>query len=360
MKKILCLIDNLGSGGAQRQMVNLAVLLQEHGYSIEFVVYSQNRFFQYILDEAEIPVIYIEAESYFKRIVRVRNYLLRTAADVVITFLETPGFLACLAKSNRVKWKLITSERSAKESTFVGIRQKIFNYFERYADIKVCNSQNAMQMWKEHYPQYADKLRAIYNPVIIPALAESKELSDGRLRIVIAASYQRLKNPLGVIAAIGLLGEEDRARLSINWYGKYEVTTGNTEIYDEAVKQIKENGLQDTIVLHGETQEIYSIMRSSDVIGLFSTVEGLPNAICEGMMLGKPIIMTRISDYDVLTDGNGILCDSDPESIASAFRRLLALSHDELEEMGKISAEKAKKLFGKESIMKQWMEVIEK
>lgn len=360
MKKILCLIDNLGSGGAQRQLVNLAVLLQEQGYSIEFVVYSQNCFFQYILDKAQIPVTYIEAKSYFKRIVRVRRYLLRTDADVVITFLETPGFLACLAKSNHVKWKLITSELSAKEETFVGIRQKVFNYFERYADIKVCNSQNAMQMWGKYYPQYADKLQVIYNPVIMPTLTECTALNDGKLRIVVAASYQELKNPLGVVEALKLLTAEERGKIRIDWYGSHEVTTGNTTIYDETQRRVKEYDLGDSIRINGEKKEIYSTMMSADVVGLFSTVEGLPNAICEAMALGKPIIITRVSDYTVLTDGNGILCDPDPESIANAFRVLLSLPRRELEEMGNVSSEKAKRLFGKDAIIKQWMEIIER
>lgn len=361
-RRIICLIDNLGSGGAQRQMVNLAVLLKDYGYDVDFVVYADIGFYEPTLVNKGIPIKKLLARSSIERVISVCSYINKKSPDVVIAFLEVPCFLACVSKMLGGRFKVITTERSAKMHTFRNKRNKFFNWFERYSDAKIGNSENAMKLWESNYPKYKEKYGVIYNPVLMPQECNENfnYLRDGTLHLVVAASYQELKNPLGVIAAVDLLGKEDRARLRIDWYGRAEVTIGDTKIYDEAVRRIKENGLQDTIVLHGETQDIYSIMQSSDVVGLFSTVEGLPNAICEGMMLGKPIIMTRVSDYDVLTDGNGILCDPDPESIASAFRRLLALSHEELEEMGKMSAEKAKKLFGKESIIRQWVEVIEK
>lgn len=37
--KILCVIDCLGSGGAQRQLVNLATAFKEKGHEVSFLVY---------------------------------------------------------------------------------------------------------------------------------------------------------------------------------------------------------------------------------------------------------------------------------------------------------------------------------
>ena len=36
MKRILCFIDSLGAGGAQRQLVNLAIGLKKRDYSFFF------------------------------------------------------------------------------------------------------------------------------------------------------------------------------------------------------------------------------------------------------------------------------------------------------------------------------------
>ena len=44
--KILLLIDSLGSGGAQRQMVTLAALLKQRGQEVSFLLYADDGFFQ--------------------------------------------------------------------------------------------------------------------------------------------------------------------------------------------------------------------------------------------------------------------------------------------------------------------------
>lgn len=364
MKKIILFIDNLGSGGAQRQIVNLAVLLKKAGYDASVLVYQDFPFYKHILDENSIPVNLLVSKKYVSRMLNVRKYLNNSCADVVIAFLETPGFIACFSKIFGKKWKLITNELSAKESTFTSRKNKFFNVFERFSDAKICNSKNAMKMWEKYYPEYSDKYSVIYNPVMMPDsfVGSNRDyLSDSKIKLTVAASYQKLKNPLRVIEAANLLSDEQKSKLEINWYGKAEVTTGNTFVYDKAVRMIKEYGLEDCIHLNQETNEIYSIMQSSDAVGLFSTVEGLPNTICEAMTIGRPVVMSRVSDYDVLVTDNGYLCDPESvESIKDALVKLIETPKEELERMGNSSKEKAKELFSSEAIAKQWIQIIER
>lgn len=361
MKKIILFIDNLGSGGAQRQIVNLAILLKKRGYDISVLIYADQPFYKGLLDEQGIPIHLVSAKGYLKRIIKIRKYLRSSAQDVVIAFLETPGFIANISKIGGVRWKLITNELSAKKSTFINKKNRIYNLFERFSDAKVCNSVNALRLWEQHYPQYTDKYCVIYNPVIIPHnnLASIIEKENKRC-LVIAASYQELKNPLGLIEALRNLDIEVRSKLEIHWYGRIEVTIGNTKIYEEACKRIKDYQLQDCIHLHSETNEIYKIMAKSTAVGLLSKVEGLPNTICEAMMLGKPVIMSRVSDYDVLVDGNGFLCDpSSCESIGAALCDFVNASNQQLKVMGEKSRDLAEKYFTPDKIVQQWIDLIE-
>ena len=73
------------------------------------------------------------------------------------------------------------------------------------------------------------------------------------------------------------------------------------------------------------------------------------------MMLGKPVIMTRLSDYYVLVDvSNGFLCDADnTESTKEAFKAVAKLTKTELEEMGMCSKEKALSMFSKKVVLEQ-------
>ncbi len=364
MKKIVLFIDNLGPGGAQRQLVNMGLLLKERGYDVSMMVYYDIPFYKKMLDDANIPVKLIQNDSIFSRIVHTRKALIEARAAVVIAFMETPGFLACLTKCLGGRFKLITNELSAKASTFNSPKNKIYNIFERYSDAKICNSENAMDMWRKHYPQYNEKYGVIYNPVIIPdklLQASPQRRPNEKFRITVAASYQLLKNPLRVIDAVSLLDAEHQNKLDLQWYGKAEVTLGNRGVYEQAQAMVLERGLTHCVHLNQETDQIYTLMKNSDAVGLFSTVEGLPNAICEGMALGKPIIMSRVSDYRTLTEGNGFSCDPhSTESIRDALMQLLDAPAEQLEEMGRNSAQKAEKLFSKKAIIGQWIDLIEK
>ncbi len=363
MKKVIIFINNLGAGGAQRQASNVAVLLKKQGYEVEMLVYQDNPFFKPFLEENGVPVALVKSSKAVERLRSIGRHINRSGCDTVIAFLETPCFVACFAKMWRKKWRLITTERSAKLSTFTLKRNRFFNKFERFADKKIGNSNNAMELWRKYYPQYSNKYGVIYNYISVPneyTSAKHNYLSDGKLHITIAASYQELKNPILVIEALRGMTEEQKARIVIDWYGAIEVTAGFTGTYDKAVALVKEYGLSDVIHLNGETNEIYSKMMQNDVVALFSTVEGLPNAICEAMVIGRPIIMSRVSDYDVLVTDNGVLCDPHSvESVREALVAMLSKSKEELDEMGRRSKQKATELFSAEAITKQWMEVIE-
>ena len=358
-KRILFLSPNLGrgGGGAERQIVTVACLLKETGCEVEFLCYAEGDFYAHILKEKQIPIFWYVLSNPLKRMLAIRQFVRRGHYNAVISFLETPNFLNNFAAIGGKRWKVITGERSAQERTFLSKKGKIFCWFQRFSDYIVCNSENAREMWMEYYPQYGDKLTTIYNSIILqPTTSSYVPKRDSKLHIVVAASYQYLKNAIGVVEALALLNEAERNRICVDWYGKREIALIGTKVYDECLAAIYKYGLQEVIMLHEDTKDIHNRMNEADVVALFSRYEGLPNAICEGMMLGKPIIMTRVSDYKILVDGtNGVLCEWDkPETIKEAFVKVMNLEQEELLQMGEYSRQKAEKLFRRETILQRW------
>lgn len=360
--KIVCLIDNLGSGGAQRQLVNLSILWKKNGHDISFICYNRNYFYESYLLKENIDIIWIDSNNLFQRLIKVRAEIKKNAPDIVVSFMAIPGFIACFSSIGHHKWKLITNELSADKVFLKTYRSKVFKFFERFSNWTVCNSDNAKKMWNQYYPQYSNRISTIYNPVIIPEKeiirAKNHKYSKKRT-IVIAASYRYLKNPIGVVNAIKNLKADTRKNLIIKWYGHAEVTLGDTKAYDETVELIKQYNLENILILHNETENIYKEMAEADAIALFSKLEGLPNVICEGMMLGKPILMSKISDYSVLVDDtNGLLCEVEKyENITDVLEKFLSFSDEELDNMGKNSRKKAIQLFDPQIINKKWEEL---
>lgn len=361
--KVLFLSPNLGreGGGAERQIVTVGCLLKDAGFDVEYLYYADGDFYAPILEEKQIPIKCKLLPNYLKRMFYVRTFIRKGNYDVVISFLETPNFLNNFAAVGGKSWKVITGERSAQKRTFLSRKGKIFCWFQRYADYIVCNSDNAKKLWITYYPQYENKLVTIYNNVTLRSVSSSYiPKRDGRVHIVVAASYQNVKNAIGLVNALALLNEQERGKIHVDWYGKKVIATTGTKEYDDACNAIEKNGLQDVITLHEGTTEIHGRMNEADAVGLFSKYEGLPNAICEGMMLGKPIVMTRVSDYATLIDdSNGFLCDWDSsETIKNALLRLINLRKDELLEKGENSKIRAERLFSENRIIKQWIKLI--
>ena len=362
MKRVLFILDNLGPGGAQRQVVTVARLLKKSGKDVTVMCYGVQDFFAPILKEANIPVVWNTEEKALNRIFKVRRFVRHGGFDVVISFLHTENILNILSSLGGHRWKVICGERSAKEGAFSSMKGRFHGLLMYFSNSIVCNSENARNMWLRHYPNYQAKLKVIYNSVTLNSLNSSyAPLKNGKLNIVIAASYQYLKNPIGLVEGINLLPIEVKNHLKVDWYGRKEVVAGDFRAYNETCALIKKYNLGQVISLNEETNDIHNKMIEADIVALFSWVEGLPNCICEGMTLGKPIIMTKVSDYNILVDkSNGFLCDwNAPETIAKAIEGLVRMEISELRSLGENSKKKAENLFSSEVVLEKWTSVID-
>lgn len=358
MSRILFLAADLCSGGAERQMVTVACLLKKEGYDVTIYCYDEADFYAPILQKAGIPIVWeLELNNYYKRMLNVRRFIRKGKYDAVISFLPTCNFLNDVAAIGGHSWKVITGERSSRESTFTTRRGKFFGWLQRYTDYIVCNSQNACNMWRKYHPDYSGKMKVIYNCVHLGDIQSVYEPKNGdKLHVIVAATYQYLKNPLGLVESLTKMTEEEKSRLVIDWYGRKEIMRGDTKAYDDTAAAVSKNHLEDVLILHPDTNDIANKMNQADLVMLLSKFEGLPNVICEGMLIGKPIIMTRVSDYQTLvSEENGCLCDADnPQTIKEALLKMCDKSCEQLIEMGGKSKEKAVELFSDDHITKQW------
>ena len=154
-----------------------------------------------------------------------------------------------------------------------------------------------------------------------------------------------------------MLSEAQREKLQIDWFGRFVSANGDDSVYRQTAAFVQENGLQETLLLHPETNEIFKYMADADCVGLFSHFEGLPNVICEAMTIGRAVMMTPVSDYNTLiSEENGFLCaDMTATAIADALSRFLQADRRVLTSMGGESARKAQSLFAAESVVSKWL-----
>ena len=352
---------NLNSGGAERQTVAIAKALKEQGCDVTVACYTHGDFYLSNLESSGIRVEWIIEKQYLSRVLRFRKFIRNGEFDAVISLLVTPNIINLLAAVGGKRWKVILGERSAKREFFDSLKAKFIKNMLRYADALVCNSENATTIWKNFAPNNAHKVKCVYN--LLPQYAPSSKyipLREDRVNVVVAASYQPLKNMKRLILALAKLNDEERRRIHVDWYGQINVATYGTMPYDESNALIRENNLESVISLNPPTTQIYELMNAADVVALVSEVEGLPNVICEALMLGKPILMTNVSDYTTLVgNDNGYVCHyDDVDSIINALRKFIALSEDHLLALGRNSHEIYNNKFAPAVIINEWKRLI--
>lgn len=360
--RILFFIDLLGSGGAQRQMVNVAIELKKLDINISFLVYYPDAFYESILAENNIEIHLIHETRPIPRILKIRKYIRNGAFDVVVSFLETPNLIAELAGFPGRKWKLLVGERSSNPKIANSFKLKFLRYMHQFSDAIVANSETNLEMIKKISPFISsNKFHTIYNMVDLEIWKPSENYivrKNGKTNIIIAASHQYLKNSKNLIEALNILSESEKLALSIKWYGAK--STDNS--YAESKSLIDLYNLNEVIEFLPPTNNIAEKINSADCCALFSFYEGLPNIVCEGMALAKPIIATCVSDVPKIVDEElgGFLCATPvAKSIVEVIRKIQQCSNNQLIAMGKHNRESAQFLFDKKKIVNSYLKILQ-
>lgn len=357
MKKILLFTDSLGAGGAQRQLVGLAVLLKQNGYEIKVCTYHNIDFYKSFLDDNEVENDLISgAYNVKKRIWSIVKYFKKECPDCVIAYQETPSLISCVAKLFGCKFRLIVSERNTTQS--IGNNERIRFFFYRLADIIVPNSYAQEDFLISHYTWMKSKLFTITNFVDLNRFSFSPREKRKVPLIVVAASIWPPKNTLGLIRAVKLLKDRNR-KFYIEWYGITEAFSDYLSVCNDLIAQI---GVGDYIKLFPKTKRIQDQYTNCDYFCLPSFYEGTPNVICEAMSCGRPIICSAVCDNSlyVAKDINGFLFDpNNVSSIADAIEGALNVTNEEYQLLCKKSREKAECLLNKNTFLAKYIKIIE-
>lgn len=358
--KILCVIDSLGSGGAQRQLVGLAIAFKEKGNDISFLVYHEQNFFKDSLDKENIPVTSIIEKNYFKRLLKMRKHIRRGNYHVVLSFLEAANFICEIAGLPWRKWKLIVGERSANPAILKSFKLRAYRWFHFLSDYVVANSEKNIELVFKANP-FLDKkkCRVIYNFVDLKLWRSADDYSplrNNKLNLIVVASHSHFKNAKGLIKAVNELNIQEKEILKITWYGKQDIDHS----FEETIHLIDKYSLWNIFKFYPPSDNIIQIMKYADVVGLFSLFEGLPNTLCEGMALGKPIISSAVSDVPKLIaeNVNHAFNPNEPKDIAKSIKNVLSLSKSQLIELGENYKAKAILLFSKEQIVDKYLSLM--
>ena len=353
MKKIICLIEDLNSGGAERQLVGLATLLHKSGHNVEVWTYYPGDFYASQLQEAGVRYRYIaRAQSKMRRISTIVGELRKAQPDTLITYLDTACIVGCVAKIFLPKINLVVSERNTTQRLSMRDRVKFFLY--RWANHIVPNSHAQADFIGQHFPHLLPKLTCITNFVDTDKFTPKRNKTRNTpLSLLTVARVMPQKNVLRYIEAIKCVVDRGH-NIVVDWYGY-----SGDDYYKECVRMIENCGLQDVFLFYPPTTAIVDIYRSHDVFCLPSLYEGYPNVVCEAMSCGLPIICSNVCDNASIVENgiNGFLFN--PLSVNDMADTIeCAIVSSNLDVMSAVNRVKAVSLFAQDVFLQRYLAII--
>ncbi|MDR2905096.1 MAG: glycosyltransferase, partial [Helicobacteraceae bacterium] len=305
-KKIALVTAALNRGGAERQIITLAIGLQKRGAKVCVISYDHGDLDHELISE-NIPVYYCDryARAGFIRYLFVLIMLLNAKkVKIAYSFLTMPNvYLAIAAFFTRVRivWGVRASFMDTKK---YGISARIAEKFEKFfsprAHLIICNSHAGKELCAQRkFPN--KKLVVVENGIDVDRFKYSAEgamkireefkIADNEKIILLPARLDIMKDHKNFFNAAKILLESYDRDLKFICVGG-----GDQNYKNELVKYAENLGILENVIFTNARNDIIDFYSSSSSSSSSSFGEGFSNAIAESMSCGTICAVTDVGD----------------------------------------------------------------
>lgn len=284
-KNLLIIVPTLHQGGYERVAAITAKLMQDY-FNVTLLIFDDKNA-NYDVTGVDVVNINLPSQkskigkvvNLIRRAVTIRNIKNKRKIDIAYSFGDTANLANSLSK--------------AHEKTVTGLRcytdmeaPRHIRLYTRKSDLILSCSREIMAVLEKDYK--FSKTEFIYNPTDIETIDKlgTEEITDypfepGTKVISCMARDNYIKGIWHLIKAFSIVSKKySNLRLMILGRGEY---TANKEL-------VKKLGLSDKVSFTGVKKNPFAYVAKSDMYVLASNHEGFPNALLEGMALGKPVV----------------------------------------------------------------------
>jgi len=301
MLRLCLVISSLNPGGAERVLSELANYWKSSGHDVSLVTLaspnekpfysldSQVRLIQ--LNKSRVrSSLFLRLLDILSRIFSLRKTLKALKPDVIISFVDVMN-LTTLMAAYGLKIPVIVSERTHPAYyELPTLYQKLRCWLYPKAARVVVQTESSAT-----YFEGFSNLSVIPNAVQSPMQFKERD----RKNIQQIVSVGRLCPYKGfdalILAFHSLIKDYPNLRLTIYGEGAERSNLENL---------IKSLNLEEKILLPGTTKKVQEALYKADLFVFPSHYEGFPNALCEAMAMGLPVIASNCSgNVDIVRDG---------------------------------------------------------
>ena len=325
MKKVIICVPNLGTGGAEKFVVDIAQRLDKGKYQ---VIVAQTRgnidsIFRKELERAHIRVVDLSSESYLKMLHKQIEFFRKERPDVVHTNIGSLLHVMLSCKLCRIHRRIYTVHNEAKllfgNSRIRKLIYKLAFSFFGFVPVAICPT--VKQTLIDEMGLKDSDIPIIGNGVDIKRFkpVEKKEKTD-LIRIISVGTLYWIKNQEMIIRAVCAL-KEKRENVEL-------LLLGEGDNRAKLEKIVEEHHAKSYIFMPGIRNNVEDYLNESDIYVSASKTEGLPLSILEAMASGLPVVATNAGGTkDIVINGtNGYLVPLDDVNFFE--QSIASLCHD--------------------------------
>jgi len=323
--KVLFFISSLECGGAERVSATLCNRFAQRGWDVTLATFDdgsvppffplspQVRHVTLGLQRKSTGVVYSVVNN-VRRLRRLRAFLADERPDRIVSFIDGTNVLALLA-SRWTRIPVVVSERIDPRHHPIPAPWRILRRITYGWASKVVVQTRAAA---SYFPKsWQSRIAIVPNPVERPAPAAPAEVER---RIVAMGRLEPQKGFDLLIRAFSRIAPEHPG-WSLTILGE-----GPDRASLEA--QAAASGAASRITLPGREANVAGVLQRSGLFVLSSRYEGFPNALCEAMACGLPVVSFDCPSgpAEIIRDGvDGLLVPAeDVDALAATMSRLIA------------------------------------
>jgi len=323
--KVLQVITSLGTGGAEKLIIESLPVYMEKGIQIELLLLDSREtpFLKQLITNCNCKIHSIGEGSVYnpKYILKIIPFLKKF--DLVHVHLFPALYWVGIAKILSLsKVKLIFTEHNTSNK-----RRNlwVFKFFDRIIysvyDKIVTIANEVDRNLRQHLKWNTSKFELIENGINLISYRNAIPLSKieffekDHIILIQVSSFRAQKDQPTLIRALKLLPENFKLLL-----------VGDGPLKEENKQLVEKFGMSSRVKFCGIREDVPSLLKTADLVILSSHYEGLSLSSIEGMASGKPFLASDVPGLNEVVKGAGILFpEGDEQSLAN---ELLKLSED--------------------------------
>ena len=320
MPRIMFLTRDLGIGGAQRQLIELAIGLHRLGWSVKVVTFYHGGRLETRLHDAGVEIYCLEKTgrwdvlAFMRRLV---NLVRRDEPDIIHGYLDTPNVLLALLRpwlgQARLVWGIRASNMdSARYDRLAAVESWLAALCSRTADLIICNSE-AGRAYHESRGYPASKM------VVVPNGVDTQRFQpNDKARRAVRAEWavHPQETLIGIVARLDAMKDHSNFLRAAAQTARAHpearfvcVGEGPTSYRDALMREAVALGLEGRVIWAGARDDIHQVYNALDLaVSSSSFGEGFPNMIGEAMATGIACVVTDVGDSAAIVGELGWVC----------------------------------------------------